>query len=164
MMGGVVFLSCWLLAWALSALKRWVEPGVGVKMALFNRTHASVHSQIPPPPVPSSHSEPQPSPTSSGDSKTAGRSGPGSHEVTAFSVSWCAQELVCTLQGWSFCFPPFYGAPAIKPCRPQSQVLWSLILQKPDPKAGDPDMGLRTLSPVGELLQYNYFPVCGSST
>ena len=34
----------------------------------------------------------------------------------------------------------------------------------PDPQVGEPDMGLRTLTPVGELLQYNYSPVCGSPT
>ena len=34
----------------------------------------------------------------------------------------------------------------------------------PDPQARQPDVGLRTLSPVGEPLQYNYFPVCGSPT
>ena len=30
----------------------------------------------------------------------------------------------------------------------------------PDPQAGELDMALRTLTLVGELLQYNYFPVC----
>ena len=29
-------------------------------------------------------------------------------------------------------------------------------------KAGKPNMGLRTLTPVGELLWYSYFPVCAS--
>ena len=33
----------------------------------------------------------------------------------------------------------------------------------PDPQGEEPD-GLRTLTPVGEPLQYNYFPVCGSPT
>ena len=32
------------------------------------------------------------------------------------------------------------------------------------PQAGEPDVELRTLTPVGELLWYNYFPVCGWST
>ena len=30
----------------------------------------------------------------------------------------------------------------------------------PDPQAEELDMALRTLTLVGELLQYNYFPVC----
>ena len=34
----------------------------------------------------------------------------------------------------------------------------------PGPQAGEPDMGLRTLTPVEELLQYNCSPVCGSLT
>ena len=34
----------------------------------------------------------------------------------------------------------------------------------PDPQAGEPDMGLRTLTPMEELLQCNYSPVCGSLT
>ena len=32
------------------------------------------------------------------------------------------------------------------------------------PQAGEPDVGLRTFTPVGELLWYNYFPVCGLPT
>ena len=30
------------------------------------------------------------------------------------------------------------------------------------PWAGEPDVGLRPLTPVGEPLQYNYSPICGS--
>ena len=46
------------------------------------------------------HSEPQPPPASTGDPSTsAGRSGPGPYEVTAFPPgSWCARDLVCILQ------------------------------------------------------------------
>ena len=29
--------------------------------------------------------------------------------------SWCAQDLVCTLQEWSFCFPQSCGIPVIIP-------------------------------------------------
>ena len=42
----------------------------------------------------------------------------------------------------------------------QSQMLWGLLLRMPDPQAGEPDGELRTLTPVGELLLYNYSPVC----
>ena len=45
----------------------------------------------------------------------------------------------------------------------QSQMLCGLLLLLPDPQAGEPDVGLRTFTPVGELLWYN-FPVCGSPT
>ena len=44
----------------------------------------------------------------------------------------------------------------------QSQMLWGLLLPMPDPSAGEPNVRLRALSPVGDLLQYNYSPVCGS--
>ena len=36
----------------------------------------------------------------------------------------------------------------------QSQILWGLPLL-PDAHAGEPDVGLRTITPVGELLWYN---------
>lgn len=34
----------------------------------------------------------------------------------------------------------------------------------PEPQAGKPDMGLKTLTPVGDALRYSYFSVFGSST
>ena len=33
----------------------------------------------------------------------------------------------------------------------------------PDPQAGEPDVGLRTLTFMEEPLQYNYFSVCVSA-
>ena len=41
----------------------------------------------------------------------------------------------------------------------QSQIFWGSAAI-----AGDPDMGLRTFTPVGEFLWPNSFPVCGSPT
>ena len=35
-------------------------------------------------------------------------------------------------------------------------MLWELLLLMPDPQVEEPDLGLRTLTPVGEPLQYNY--------
>ena len=78
--------------------------------------------------------------------------------------SWCAQDFVCALQEWSFCFHQSCGNPAIKSCWLQSQILWGLFFPLPDPQAGKPDMGCRTFTPVGELLWYNYFLFCVSST
>ena len=46
----------------------------------------------------------------------------------------------------------------------QSRLLWGLFLPVPDSWAGERGMGLRALTPMGELLQYNYSPVCGSPT
>ena len=51
-----------------------------------------------------------------------------------------------------------------RPVGLQSWMLLGLLLLTPDPQAGEPYVGLRVLSPVGEPLWYNYFPVCGSST
>ena len=34
----------------------------------------------------------------------------------------------------------------------QSQMLWGFLLLMPDPQDGEPNMGLRTLTPVGEPL------------
>ena len=42
--------------------------------------------------------------------------------------------------------------------------LWEFLLPLPDPQLGKPDVGLRTFTPVGELLWYNCSPVCESST
>ena len=44
----------------------------------------------------------------------------------------------------------------------QRQMLWGVLSSMPDPQSGEPGTGLRTLTSVGEPLQYNYFPVCGS--
>ena len=43
----------------------------------------------------------------------------------------------------------------------QSQMLWGLLSLVPDPQAGRPDIGLRTLTPVGESLWCNYSSVFG---
>ena len=125
-------------------------------------THPSCHCQCLFP-----CSEPQPPPsTSTGDPPiVAGRSvqslmrslllslGPGTHltscapSKSGVSISHSLLEF---LRSNSTAF--------------QSKILWGLLLQFPDPQAGYPDMGLRTFTPVGELLWYNYFPVCGSPT
>ena len=52
----------------------------------------------------------------------------------------------------------------LNPTGLQSQILWGLLLQLPDPQATKPYVGLRTFTPLGELLWYNYFPVCGLPT
>ena len=55
------------------------------------------------------------------------------------------------------------GLLQVNPGGLQSQMLWELIFPVPESWAGEPDMGLRTLTPVGEPLQYNP-PTCGSAT
>ena len=43
----------------------------------------------------------------------------------------------------------------------QSQIPLGLLVLLRDPKAGKPDVGLRTFKAVGEILWYNCFQVCG---
>ena len=56
------------------------------------------------------------------------------------------------------------STPSSRPTSLQSQMLWGLLLPMPGPQAGEPNGGLRTLTPVWEPLWYNCFPVCGSPT
>ena len=51
-----------------------------------------------------------------------------------------------------------------RPADLQSQMLWGLLVPMPDPQAGELGMGFRTFTLIGELLWYNYFPVCGLPT
>ena len=78
------------------------------------------------------------------------------------SVSWCAWDLGV----------PFKSGVSVSPCPVellwsspaglQSQMLWGLFLVMSDSQAGEPHMGLRNLTPVGEILNYNYSPLCVS--
>ena len=98
---------------------------------------------------------------SPGDSpRPTGRSGPGSYEVTAFSLALGAHMTLCapSKSGVSV-----YSSPVellcLSPTGLQSQMLWGLLLLMPDPWAWEPDMRLRTLTPVGDFLWYNCSPV-----
>lgn len=52
----------------------------------------------------------------------------------------------------------------LSPAALQSQMLWEVLSLLPELQAGELAKGLRTLTPVGEYLQYNYFPVWGLPT
>ena len=131
---------------------KWQPPGGLIPTS----TPQYLHHQCPCP-----HSEPQPPPcTSPGDPpRPAGRSGPGSYEVTAFSLGLDVHKTFC---------PPSKSGVSVSPSPVEflrsspagllSQMLWGLLLM-PAPKAEMPDVGLRTLTPVGD--PNNYFPVCG---
>ena len=157
------------LAWGIPVLEPigcWVGPGLGEKMAASRRAHANECSPELPLPVsfspqwatavPCLHRRP---------SNTAGRSGLGSYEVTAFFPgSWCTWDLVCTLQVWSLCSLSPMEFLWSNPIGLQSQILRGLLLPLLDPQAGEPAIWLRTFTLVGELLWHDYFPVCGSPT
>ena len=49
----------------------------------------------------------------------------------------------------------------LRPTGLWSQLLWGLSLPVSDSQVGVPDIGLRTLTSVGEPLWYNFFSACG---
>ena len=141
-------------------------PGLGAddpsKTSASSRVHVDEHSSESPLP----QGEPWPHPASPGHPpRLAGRSGLGSCEVTAFALGPGTCKTLCasSKNGVSASPSPVELLQS-SPAGLQSQMLWGLLPLMPDPQAGEPDMGLRTLTPVGELLQYNYSPVCGLPT
>ena len=65
---------------------------------------------------------------------------------------------MCALQECSLCLPQYSRHAGL-----QGQMLWELLVSVPDPQARESDMGLRTLIPMGELLQCNCFQPGGTS-
>lgn len=71
--------------------------------------------------------------------------GPGKHEI--FCVLFKNEVSVS---------PSPVGLLQLSPTDHQSQVLWGHLFLMMDPcQSGKPDIGLRTLTPVGEPLQFN---------
>ena len=54
--------------------------------------------------------------------------------------------------------------PSISPAGLQSQMLWGLMFPVQGPWAGEPEVKLRPLTPVGESLQCKHSPACGPPT
>ena len=50
------------------------------------------------------------------------------------------------------------------PASLQSLILWEFLLPLLDPQVGKPYVVLRTFTPVGVLLWYNFSPICESPT
>ena len=67
---------------------------------------------------------------------------------------------MCTFQGWGLHLPQQHGSPVHKAHWPFMPNVPGLLFPMPDPQTWGPDVGLRTFIPVGEPLQYSYFPVC----
>ena len=103
--------------------------------------------------MPPASTEDHPIPTGSYD--------PDSYEVTAFSPSLGVHEILCVPSKSRVSVSPslveFLWS---NPANLQGHMLWGL-LSLPDSQAGEPDVGLRILTPVREPLWYNYFPVWG---
>ena len=103
-----------------------------------------------------------PHPTSSleGPPRPSSRSAWGSYQIIAFSLNHSACEILCEVS----VFPSPAGLPKWSPAGLQSQMLKGLIFLEQDLWVWGPEIGLRTLTPVGDTLQYNYFPVFGLPT
>ena len=71
------------------------------------------------------------------------------------AISWCA------LQEW-ICFFHSCGNPVIKSHWPSKSDSLGIPCPSVGAQAGKPDMGLRTITTVAELLWYYCSPVCGS--
>ena len=112
------------------------------------------------------HSEPQLPPTSPGDPpRPAGRSGPSSYEKLLFPLVAVHTRLCVCPTRVEFLFPPVLWSSCDQaPLAFKAKCSGELLLLMPDIQAGELDMGLGTLIPVGKPLQYNYFPVCGLPT
>ena len=92
-------------------------------------------------------SEPQLPSTSPGDpQRSAGRSGPGSYAITAFSPGVHNTLCAPSKSGVSVSHSPVEFRQS-SPTGLQSQMFWGLLLLMPDLQSGEPDMGLRTLIP-----------------
>ena len=139
---GLCFCPVGCLVWGVPALEPtgcWVGPGLGEIKAVSRRAHANQYSPEPPPPVfvptvnyshPYLCRRPLQLP--------AGRSGPGSYEITAvFTGSWCTWDLVCTSKSRFSVFPSPVEFPQSNPTGLQSQFLWGILFALPDPQAGE---------------------------
>ena len=124
-------------------MQNWRPLGV---FTLMNVPWSSFHQCL------FSHSETQPTHTSLGDPpRPTGRSGPVSYEVTA--LSWVPVYVKpCMYLPRVSISPSPIELLHSNAAGLQRQMLWELFLLMPGHHAGESDMGLRTLTPVGEPL------------
>ena len=135
-------------------------------MSASLKVHVDAHSPKSPPPMSTSQGRATATTPSPGDPpRPASRSSLGSCEVTAFALGPSTCETLCapSKSGVSTSPSPVELLQSSLPGL-QSQMSLGLLPLMSDPQAGEPNVELRTLTPVGELLQYNNSPVCGSPT
>lgn len=71
----------------------------------------------------------------------------------AFSLDPSAHRTLCALfKSGVYLSPSPVELLQSSPTVLHSQMLWRLLLLMPDPQAGEPNVGLRTLMPVGQPL------------
>ena len=155
------------LAWGLPALDPagcWVGSGVGAKMATSGRAYADGYSLgCLPMSLPLQWATASPC-LPGRPSKTHREVWPQLLWSDCFALGPSAHENLCALSksGVSV-FPSLVELQHSSPTGLQNQCSGGSS-QCQTPQAGEPDMGLRTLIPVGDPLQYDYFPVCGLPT
>ena len=115
------------VGWGQVLVPKWQSPR---KLTLMNISWDICHQ------CPFPHSEPQLTSASPGDPpREAGKSGLGSHRVTAFALGAGVHETLCVASEIGVSVSPSsVGLPAGL----QSQMLWGLLLLLPDPQAGGP--------------------------
>ena len=157
-MGGAVFLPCWLFGLRHRSLH-------AVWSQVSTRAHASEYSPESLPPVSLfpqwAITTPQPLQETI-QSISAGRSSPGSYEVTTFfSGFWCARELICALQAW-FLFPS-----VLRNSSDQTSLAFKVRFSGGSSCSQTPRLGSLTWGSEPSRLWKNfcgYFPLCGAST
>ena len=82
--------------------------------------------------------------------RPADRSSPGSFEVTAFALCPNECETLNAPSKSEVCFPQSRAVHALKSCWPSKPSALGASLPKPGSPGWEPDMGLRTLTPVEE--------------
>ena len=93
------------------------------------------------------------------------KSGSSLYQITSFAFCPNVHETLCVpFKSKVSIFPSPGGFLQLSSADPQSQMPWGLVFPVSDRWAGDPDMGLRTVTPVRELLQCNCSSVYGSPT
>ena len=87
-------------------------------------------------------------------------SDPGFYQITAFALGPGEYQILCApfKSDDSISSSP-RGLLKLSPNGLQTQILWGFIFPVQEAHAGEANMGLRTLTPVGKPLQYNYSPV-----
>ena len=95
-----------------------------------------------------------PTPIFPGDPlRTAVRSNPDCYGASALSWDPVHNESLCVPLKYAVSISPSPGdLLSTSPTGFQCQMLWGLFLPMLDPQAWGPDVGLRTLTPIGEFL------------
>ena len=93
--------------------------------------------------------------------KLASRTGPGSYQIAAFSLGPHASEILCVQFETESLFPKVLWDSWNYALRPSKLDALGLIFLVLESCVQEPEVGLRTLAPAGEPLQYDYSPVWG---